>query len=77
MNEPIQFPSEDQSNAARRHVFDQEPVALRTYTPSQAVFEKSAGVFHVTPEGRRLYDYASGVLVANLGHNPRSWMKRF
>jgi 4-aminobutyrate aminotransferase-like enzyme len=77
MNEPIQFPAEDRSNAARRHVFQQEPVALRTYTPSQAVFAKSAGAFHFTPEGRKLYDYSSGVLVANLGHNPRSWMKRF
>jgi 4-aminobutyrate aminotransferase-like enzyme len=34
-------------------------------------------VYHWTPEGRRLYDFSSGVLVANLGHNPRSWMKRF
>ena len=38
---------------------------------------RSAGVFHWTPEGRRLYDFTSGVLVANLGHNPRSWMQRF
>src|SRR5262249_28128793 len=29
------------------------------------------------PEGRRLYDFTSGVLVANLGHNPGSWMRRF
>src|SRR5262249_1348099 len=28
-------------------------------------------------EGRRLYDFTSGVLVANLGHNPWPWMKRF
>jgi 4-aminobutyrate aminotransferase-like enzyme len=34
-------------------------------------------VFHWTPEGRRLYDYSSGVLVANLGHNPTRWMRRF
>lgn len=74
---PIQFPGEDQSNAARESLALQEPIALRTFTPSQAVFAKSAGVFHFTPEGRRLYDYSSGVLVANLGHNPRSWMRRF
>ena len=36
-----------------------------------------AGVFHWTPEGRRLYDFSSGVLVANLGHNPVAWMQRF
>jgi 4-aminobutyrate aminotransferase-like enzyme len=40
------------------------------------VLARSAGVFHWTPEGRRLYDYSSGVLVANLGHNPLRWMQR-
>lgn len=73
----IQFPSEDVSNAIRKSITEKEPVALRTYTPSLAVLAKSAGVFHWTPDGRRLYDYSSGVLVANLGHNPRRWMKRF
>jgi 4-aminobutyrate aminotransferase-like enzyme len=65
------------SNAAREHVAAFEPKALRTYTPTQAVLAKSAGIFHWTPEGRRLYDFTSGVLVANLGHNPTSWMRRF
>ncbi len=77
MNQPIQFPGEENSNAARREIADREPLAQRTYTPSQAVIAKSAGPFHWTPEGRRLYDYSSGVLVANLGHNPRSWLRRF
>jgi 4-aminobutyrate aminotransferase-like enzyme len=77
MTSSIQFPNEERSNAARRTVAEKEPLAQRTYTPSQAVFAKSAGPFHWTPEGRRLYDYTSGVLVTNLGHNPRSWMKRF
>src|SRR5580704_14489455 len=77
MTSSIQFPKEERSNAARRTVAEKEPLAQRTYTPSQAVFAKSAGPFHWTPEGRRLYDYSSGVLVANLGHNPRSWMRRF
>jgi 4-aminobutyrate aminotransferase-like enzyme len=77
MTKPIQFPGEDRSNAARQIVARHEPAALRTYTPSQAVFAKSAGVFHYTPEGRRLYDFSSGVLVSNLGHNPRRWMQRF
>ena len=77
MTPSIQFPNEEPSNAARRTVAEKEPLAQRTYTPSQAVFAKSAGPFHWTPEGRRLYDYTSGVLVTNLGHNPRSWMKRF
>ena len=72
----IQFSGEDRSNAARQVVATKEPVALRTFTPSQAVLVKSAGVFHWTAEGRRLYDFSSGVLVANLGHNPKSWGKR-
>src|SRR5262249_16688706 len=50
---------------------------LRTFTPSQAVLAKSAGVFHWTPEGRKLFDFSSGVLVANLGHNPAVWMQKF
>ncbi|MFM7113171.1 MAG: aspartate aminotransferase family protein, partial [Planctomycetota bacterium] len=54
-----------------------EPKCLRTFTPSQAVLSSSAGCFHWTPEGRRLLDLTSGVLVANLGHNPCSWMSRF
>ncbi len=77
MTDPITFPGEERSNAARDVVAHQEPVALRTFTPSQAVLAKSAGCFHWTADGRRLYDYSSGVLVSNLGHNPKSWMKRF
>ena len=74
---PIQFAGEDRSNATRQLIAEKEPLAIRTFTPSQAVFSRSSGVFHYTPENRRLYDYSSGVLVANLGHNPRRWMKRF
>jgi 4-aminobutyrate aminotransferase-like enzyme len=77
MSQPIEFPNEDRSNAARRTIAAKEPIAQRTYTPSQAVLAKSAGPFLWTPEGRRLYDYSSGVLVANLGHNPRQWLQRF
>jgi len=77
MPTPIQFSNETLSNSVRAVVAEYEPLALRTYTPSQAVFARSAGVFHWTPEGRRLYDFSSGVLVANLGHNPRRWFQRF
>lgn len=73
----IHFDREDQSNALRDVIATTEPHSLRTFTPSQAVLAKSAGCFHWTPEGRRLFDYTSGVLVSNLGHNPRRWMKRF
>src|SRR5690242_18620858 len=77
MTAPLHHPDEPEGNAARDEVACYEPRALRTYTPTQAVLAHSAGVFHWTPEGRRLYDFTSGVLVANLGHNPQSWMRRF
>jgi 4-aminobutyrate aminotransferase-like enzyme len=77
MSAPIRFPGEDQSNACREAVSRTEPLALRTFTPSQAVFHRSAGMFHTTPEGRKLYDFTSGVLVSNLGHNPRRWLQRY
>lgn len=77
MTTALHHPNEQTSNADRDLVARFEPKALRTYTPSQAVLAKSAGVFHWTPEGRKLFDFSSGVLVANLGHNPSRWMKRF
>jgi 4-aminobutyrate aminotransferase-like enzyme len=77
MTTPIHHPQEATSNAARDLVARHEPRALRTYTPTQAVLARSAGIYHWTPEGRRLYDFTSGVLVANLGHNPEPWMQRF
>src|SRR5437762_627044 len=77
MTSAPQHPHEPDSNAERDAAARLEPRALRTYTPTQAVLAASAGVFHWTPEGRRLYDFTSGVLVANLGHNPRAWQQRF
>ncbi len=77
MTESIHHPKEKTSNADRDLVARWEPKSLRTFTPSQAVLAKSAGVYHWTPEGRKLFDFSSGVLVANLGHNPVRWMKRF
>ena len=72
----IEHKGESRSNALRRVVDEREPVALRTFTPTQLTIEKSAGVFHWTADGRKLYDYTSGVLVANLGHNPVEWQKK-
>jgi 4-aminobutyrate aminotransferase-like enzyme len=77
MATPLHHANETESNAARDLVALYEPRSLRTYTPTQAVLARSAGVYHWTPEGRRLYDFTSGVLVANLGHNPTAWMRRF
>jgi 4-aminobutyrate aminotransferase-like enzyme len=76
-NVPIRHPGEERSNELRRLVAEREPAGQRTFTPTQLVIERSEGVFHWTPEGRKLYDYTSGVLVANLGHHPPDWNERF
>src|SRR5436305_8026523 len=73
----IHHAAEPASNTARDDLSRVEPRSLRTYTPTLAVLTHSAGVYHWTPEGRRLYDFTSGVLVSNLGHNPEAWMRRF
>src|SRR5690349_7572370 len=77
MTAPLHHPHEPGSNSVRDNVVRYEPRALRTWTPTQAVLARSAGVYRWTAEGRRLYGFTSGVLVANLGHNPRAWMQRF
>jgi len=74
--DPIQHPGEHQSNELRARIAAVEPKSLRTYTPSLAVLARSAGSYHWTPEGRKLADFTSGVLVANLGHNPTRWWRR-
>ena len=73
----LEHPNETASNSPRAEAGRFEPLSLRTFTSTMAVLERSAGVYHWTPEGRKLFDYTSGVLVANLGHNPTSWMRRF
>src|SRR5262245_27054174 len=69
----IEHPNEPQSNEVRRAIAELEPRGLRTFTPSMAVIARSEGCYHYTPEGRKLADFTSGVLVTNLGHNPARW----
>jgi 4-aminobutyrate aminotransferase-like enzyme len=71
----IEHPGEERSNALRRRLQAVEPHCLRTYTPSLAVIERSQGCYHYTADGRKLADFTSGVLVANLGHNPARWWR--
>jgi 4-aminobutyrate aminotransferase-like enzyme len=73
---PIEHPGEEPSNDIRRRLSAVEPHSLRTFTPSMAVFQRSEGSYHFTPEGRKLADFSSGVLVTNLGHNPTRWWQR-
>jgi 4-aminobutyrate aminotransferase-like enzyme len=72
----IQHDGEEASNAIRARLAAVEPHCLRTFTPSMVVLAKSAGSYHWTPEGRKLADFSSGVLVMNLGHNPTRWWRR-
>ncbi len=73
---PIEHIGDEVSNEVRRRISRTEPKSLRTPTSSMAVIKQSAGSFHWTPEGHKLADFSSGVLVANLGHNPISWWNR-
>lgn len=72
----ITHPAEPVSNETREILAETEPVCLRTRTTSMAILGKSAGSYHYTPEGRKLADFTSGVLVSNLGHNPIRWWHR-
>jgi 4-aminobutyrate aminotransferase-like enzyme len=72
----IEHAGEETSNELRQRLHAIEPHCLRTFTPSLAVIARSEGSYHYTPEGRKLADFTSGVLVANLGHNPAQWWKR-
>ncbi len=72
----LEYDGEDRSNSLRARLLATEPQCLRTETPTLAMIERSAGSYHWTSDGRRLADFTSGVLVANLGHNPAEWWKR-
>jgi 4-aminobutyrate aminotransferase-like enzyme len=73
----IHHAGESAGNRLRDDLGRVEPRALRTFTPTQAVISRSAGIYHWTADGRRLYDFTSGVLVSNLGHNPSAWLAHF
>ncbi len=67
---------ESESSSLRQEIARLEPRCQRTFTPTGAVLAASRGSYHFTPEGRKLADFTSGVLVANLGHNPARWWRR-
>ena len=72
----IEHGGETSSNTMRQNLAATEPLCIRTKTTSMCVISHSAGSYHFTSEGRELADFSSGVLVSNLGHNPRSWWAR-
>lgn len=74
-SDPIEHAGETLSNDLRRRLAQVEPKSQRTFTPSLAAIARSAGCYHWTSDGRKLADFTSGVLVANLGHNPVGWWR--
>ena len=69
-------PAEPRSVSLRQAIADVEPRCQRTFTPTGTVIARSSGCYLWTPEGKKLADFTSGVLVANLGHHPARWWHR-
>ena len=73
----IEHDSEPQANALRRALAASTGWAQRTRTPTLAAIERAQGARLWTVDGRRLIDFASGVLVANLGHRHKEFERRY
>lgn len=73
----IQHPGEPQGNAIRTALDAIVGRGQSTFTPSQAVITKAEGCWLETIDSRRLMDFASGVLVTNLGHGHPLFEARF
>lgn len=71
----IQHPGEPAANAIREEHDQYIGRGLSTYTPTQAVVTRAKGACLWTADGRRLIDFASGVLVTNLGHGHKGFLK--
>lgn len=65
----IQHDGEPRANAIRERLDAVVGKGQRTYTPSQVTVAKAKGCYLWTADGRKLVDFTSGVLVANLGHD--------
>jgi len=72
----IQHPDEPEANGMRTALDALVGRGQSTYTPSQAVVAKAEGCWLETVDGRRLVDFASGVLVTNLGHGHEGFETR-
>ena len=65
----IQHDGEPKANAIRERLDAVVGKGQRTYTPSQVTVKSAKGSYLWTVDGRKLVDFTSGVLVANLGHD--------
>lgn len=71
----IEHSGEKKGNHLRRAFDEVIGRGISTYTPTQAVITRAKGRYLWTADGRRLVDFASGVLVTNLGHAHKGFLK--
>lgn len=72
----IEHRQEPEGNALRAAYTGVTGRGQMTYTPTQLVVARAKGCWLQTVDGRKLLDFASGVLVANLGHAHPAFEKR-
>ena len=73
----INHPNEPRGNDLRRRLAASTGRAQRTKSPTLAAITGADGAYLTTADGRRLIDFAAGVLVANLGHNHPGFEDRY
>ncbi len=76
MSEPIGHPAEPKGNALRARLGSVTGHGQRTRTPTLAIIGRAEGARLWTADERELYDFAAGVLVANLGHQHKRFEER-
>lgn len=73
----IEHSGEKKGNALRAAFDAVIGRGISTYSPTQAAIVRAKGVHLWTADGRRLVDFASGVLVTNLGHGHKGFLRRW
>jgi 4-aminobutyrate aminotransferase-like enzyme len=73
----IEHANEPLSNSLRQRLGKVLGRAQSTYTPTQVVVARAEGSYLWTADGKRLTDFTSGVLVANLGHSHPRFEERY
>lgn len=73
----IEHQGEPRGNGIREAYEHYVGPAQQTYTPTQVVIKKAKGRKLTTVDGRKLYDFAAGVLVSNLGYKHKGFKKRY
>ena len=71
----IEHTGEKKGNALRASFDAILGRGISTFSPTQAAVVRAKGVYLWTADGRRLTDFAAGVLVTNLGHGHKGFLK--